>query len=105
MGRTDYKGGMEGGEATRGRAMIDTLCGKMSHKVQYISVACTWWLVTGKIHVFFQFAVGRMFLSQWEVSGRLKYEVVGRYYLDPCDVFVLLVEKILHHLGCIKPRK
>ena len=30
MGRTDYKGGMEGGEATRGRAMIDTLCGKMS---------------------------------------------------------------------------
>ena len=46
-----------------------------------------------------------MFLSQWEVSGRLKHEVVGRYYLDPCDVFVLLVEKILHHLGCIKPRK
>ena len=33
MGRIDYHGvGMEGGEATRGRAMIDTLCGKMSIK-------------------------------------------------------------------------
>ena len=71
MGRTDYKGGMEGGEAPRGRAMIHVVW-KNVHKVQYISVACTWWLVTSSIHVFFQFAVGRMFLNVFKSMGGIR---------------------------------